>query len=80
MDQKGKRITISKLFKGISEAIQDHPLDIIFLADKSYLSTVFVLLLPNVSIVVNFADAEETDYLVNALYKYNLNDISLMGF
>ena len=80
VDQKGERVTISKLFKGISEAMQDRPLDIIFAAEKSYLSTVFVPYLPNGSIVVNLADAVETDYLVNALYKHKLDDPSAMGF
>ncbi len=80
VDQKGKRVIISKLFKGISDAMQGNPLDVIFAADKSYLSTVFVPYLPNGSIVVNLADAGETDYLVNALYKNKLDDPSAMGF
>lgn len=79
VDQKGTRVTISKLFKEISEAMQERPLDIIFAADKSYLSTAFVPLLPNGSIVVNLADAGETDYLVNALYNYKLGDTSALG-
>ena len=57
VDQKGSRMKISKLFTSISDVMQGNPLDIIFASDKSYLSTVFVPLLPNGSIVVNFADA-----------------------
>ncbi|MBL6785106.1 MAG: hypothetical protein ISQ32_02250 [Rickettsiales bacterium] len=79
IDSNNSRMTLSNVFKYFREALDNSPIDIILSINKSFLATTYVPFLPKGSKVINLQDCSETDYLIEALLKNNLQYTSAIG-